>query len=933
MKILKLLVVSVFVLTAIFGFSNNFFESKTNAQTSLSAPTNFSATTNLYNNKVGLYWDTMRGATSYRIFRNTTNNSTSATEIGISQANFFFDTTATAGQTFFYWVRAENGTVQSSLSSTAQGARTNTTQQGPVPPLEPPPLSPAGNQMTATKANLGKALFWDEQLSATNTVSCGTCHRAGTGGTDPRSIVSSFNSKNPGFDNVYNTADDVTGSEGVPVNNLDGTYNFSSTYGFRSQVTGRKANSYINAAYSPVLFWDGRATGQFRDPLTNAVVLNNGGALESQAVGPPTNAVEMGHGTATWSEIAAKINTAKPLSIAFNIPAPLQTWIDGRNYPELFQEAFGTTEVTPTRIALAIGAYERTLFSDQTPLDLANAGITPLPAAEQRGRNTFTAAQCNVCHAGNLLTDNTFRNIGLRPVAEDTGRFQVTGAQNDLGEFRVPILRNVGLRSSFMHNGRLQTLEEVVQFYNRGGDFPNEPNFAGNLIRPRGLNGGQQADLVAFLRNSLTDNRVKTETAPFDRPKLYTESTNVPQITGTGRAGSGGFTPAAMAVEPPFVGNPSFTVAVSNGLGGASAVLVINSTDPGVGTSIPASGSFLRQTVNLQGSGANNGAGSISVAIPNNPALVGQTFFGRWYISDASAANGFSVTPAFRFTVFGEATAINRASHVDFDGDDKTDISIFRPSNGQWWYLKSSDGANTAFQFGAGTDKIVPSDFTGDGKTDIAVWRPTTGEWIVMRSEDNSFYAFPFGANGDTPTPADFDADGKADAAVFRASSGTWFIQQSTNGNSTRQFGQNGDIPQVGDYDGDGSADLAIYRPSNGQWWLNRSTSGVIAATFGISTDKPVAQDFTGDGKTDVAFFRPSDGNWFVLRSEDFSYYAVPFGVSTDLPAPGDYDGDGKADTAIFRDGTWYINSSTGGTQIVGFGAIGDFPAPAAFIP
>ncbi len=933
MRILKLSVVLFFVLAAIFGFGNNLFESNTNAQTSLSAPTGFTATTNLYNNKVGLHWDTMRGATNYRIFRNTTNNSATATDVGLTQASFFFDTTATAGQTFFYWIRAENAAVQSGFSASVQGTRAIGAQQGPVPPLEPPQLSPAGNPMTAVKANLGKALFWDEQLSATNTVSCGTCHRAGIGGTDPRSIVSSFNSKNPGFDNVYNTADDVTGSEGVPLNNLDGTYSFSSTYGLRSQVTGRKANSFINAAYAPVLFWDGRATGTFRDPLTNAIVLNNGGALESQAVGPPTNAVEMGHGASNWTEIAGKVTTAKPLALAFNIPTPLQTWVDNRSYPELFLEAFGTSDVTPTRIALAIGVYERTQFSDQTPLDLANAGITPLPANEQNGRNTFTNVSCAVCHAGNLLTDQTFRNIGLRPAAEDTGRFQVTGAQNDLGEFRVPSLRNVGLRSSFMHNGRLQTLEEVVQFYNRGGDFPNEPNVPNNLIQPRGLNAGQQANVVAFLRNSLTDKRVRDEMPPFDRPRLYTESTNVPQITGTGRAGTGGFTPAAVAVEPPFVGNPSFTVAAGNGLGGAAAVLVINSTDPGVGTTIPSNGSFLRQTVNLQGAGANNGSGSISVAIPNNPALVGQTFFGRWYITDAAAANGFSVTPAFRFTVFGEATAINRPAHVDFDGDDKTDISIFRPSNGQWWYLKSSNGGNNAFQFGAGTDKLVPADFTGDGKTDIAVWRPTTGEWIIMRSEDNSFFAFPFGANGDVPAPADFDADGRADAALFRASTGTWFIQQSTSGNITRQFGQNGDLPQVGDYDGDGRADLAIYRPSNGQWWLNRSTTGIIAATFGISTDKPVAQDYTGDGKTDIAFFRPSDGNWFVLRSEDFSYYAVPFGISTDQPAPGDYDGDGKADTAIFRAGTWYVNRSTGGLQIVNFGANGDLPAPAAFIP
>src|SRR5215213_155136 len=101
----------------------------------------------------------------------------------------------------------------------------------------------------------------------------------------------------------------------------------------------------------------------------------------------------------------------------------------------------------------------------------------------------------------------------------------------------------------------------------------------------------------------------------------------------------------------------------------------------------------------------------------------------------------------------------------DFDGDGKTDISIYRPSVGQWWYSRSSDGGNNAAQFGNSADKLAPGDFTGDGKTDIAIFRPTTGEWFVLRSEDGSYYSFPFGTSGDIPAPADFDGDGKDDAA------------------------------------------------------------------------------------------------------------------------------------------------------------------------
>ncbi|MDQ3130158.1 MAG: FG-GAP-like repeat-containing protein [Acidobacteriota bacterium] len=282
----------------------------------------------------------------------------------------------------------------------------------------------------------------------------------------------------------------------------------------------------------------------------------------------------------------------------------------------------------------------------------------------------------------------------------------------------------------------------------------------------------------------------------------------------------------------------------------------------------------------------------------------------------------------------GSQTAGNKAP-FDFDGDNKTDLSIFRPSVGEWWYLRSSDGGNRAFQFGAATDKIVSADYTGDGKTDIAFFRPSTGEWFVLRSEDGSYYSFPFGTTGDIPATADYDADGKADAAVFRPSTQTWFVLRSTGGVMIEQFGLNGDVPVVADYDGDNKADIAIYRPSKGEWWLNRSSAGNIAFKFGDSSDKPVQGDFTGDGKADVAFFRPSTNEWFVLRSENSSYYSFPFGANGDVATPGDYDGDGKTDAAVFRPSTntWFAQRSTASTLIANFGSAGDTPVPSAFIP
>ncbi|MBK7802624.1 MAG: VCBS repeat-containing protein [Chloracidobacterium sp.] len=275
------------------------------------------------------------------------------------------------------------------------------------------------------------------------------------------------------------------------------------------------------------------------------------------------------------------------------------------------------------------------------------------------------------------------------------------------------------------------------------------------------------------------------------------------------------------------------------------------------------------------------------------------------------------------------------STFFDYDGDAKADISIFRPSNGQWWYQKSSDNSVAALTFGSSTDKPIPADYDGDGKTDIAIYRPSTGEWFILRSSNLSFYAVPFGISSDNPVPGDYDGDGFADIAVFRASTGTWYINRSSGGIIITQWGGPGDVPVNADYDGDGKTDPAIYRPASGEWWINRSTTGLYATSFGISTDKPVTADYTGDGKSDIAIWRPSNGNWYILRSEDQSFYTVPFGASGDIPVTGDYDGDGKADISIFRPSgaNWFILRSTSGILIQQFGGAGDVPTPASFVP
>ncbi len=269
------------------------------------------------------------------------------------------------------------------------------------------------------------------------------------------------------------------------------------------------------------------------------------------------------------------------------------------------------------------------------------------------------------------------------------------------------------------------------------------------------------------------------------------------------------------------------------------------------------------------------------------------------------------------------------------DGN-KATFSVFRAVNTRW-FLGLTDATGTTF--GLSTDILATSDFVGDFRSDLAVFRPSNGTWYIAKpfgDPAQNFLAVPWGSSGDIPAPADYDGDGKSDITVFRPSNGVWYIRNS-NDNSARffQWGTNGDKPVTGDYDGDGFADIAVWRPSTGVWYIyNSSNNQPRYVSFGLSGDIPIQEDYDGDGKTDIGVWRPSTGIWYIIKSSDSNYIISAFGLPTDVSIPADYDGDRKTDIAVWRasQNRWYIlNSGNGLLNVVPYGIPTDIPLPAKY--
>lgn len=312
-----------------------------------------------------------------------------------------------------------------------------TPRQVVVPPNFPPMPIPPDNPLTEEGVALGRYLFYDPILSSDSTMSCATCHKPEFSFTDGKAL-----------------------SEGV-----------SGELGTRSSMSLLNVGYFLNG-----LFWDGRSPN-----------------LEDQALQPVENPVELHE---SWPNVEQKLRR-HPL------------------YPELFRKAFGiehTCEITKELVAKAIAQFERILVSSgRSKYDRRINGEPGVffTESELRGFDMFfdispemPDAECGHCHNVPFFTTNDYFNNGIEEVEglddfPDKGRGEVTGNIFDNGKFRAPTLRNITLTAPYMHDGRFQTLEEVLDHYNSGGHYADNRD---PLIRPLGLTEEQKADIINFLK-------------------------------------------------------------------------------------------------------------------------------------------------------------------------------------------------------------------------------------------------------------------------------------------------------------------------------------------------------------------------------------------------------------------------------------------------
>lgn len=332
----------------------------------------------------------------------------------------------------------------------------------------------------------------------------------------------------------------------------------------------------------------------------------------------------------------------------------------------------------------------------------------------------------------------------------------------------------------------------------------------------------------------------------------------------------------------------------------------------------------------VSGGGAPNGDTSFPVFL--SPQRVAELRSNQSYLK-------INTTGFFGGEIRGQFHVANGA-YNDFDGDGRTDLTVYRTSNRTFYNQSSLTGNLFERQIGQAGDSVsLTVDFDGDGKSDHST-AAYNGNfvWRIFQSTTNTLKETAFGSSvfNDIFAAGDYDGDGRFDIAVFRA--GVWYIIESSTGNYRYEyFGQSGDIPAANDYDKDGKADLTVARSENGirVWYVKRSSDNqAYRVEWGLSSDAFFTgrSDWDGDGAADVSVIRNESGQrvFYIRRSSDLQLQIIRWGASNDVVKLGDYDGDGKTDAAVTRavNGNrvfFILQSSNNQPRYEYFGLAGDF--------
>lgn len=323
---------------------------------------------------------------------------------------------------------------------------------GHLEPFKSVPI-PESNPQTPEKIELGKKLFFDRRLSGDGTMSCATCHNPEEAFTD----------------------------------SLDISLSYPTTRNWRNAPT------LINIAFSKYLFWDGRSS-----------------SLEDQALFPMMSAFEMNQNLDFLEEELRSVP----------------------EYVDAFKKVFGG-EITREKIAMAIAAFERTLVSKNAPIDrFLNGDKNALSSEAQKGYEIFMGkGKCSECHYGVNLSDDRFYALNVpenpsllndprvittvrfvakvyhyddyKNLREDPGRYLITKDKKDWKAFKTPTLREVSRTAPYMHNGVFSTIDEVIEFFDRGGGPGN------GVLKPLGLTAEEKSNLKTFLIEALRGEDLK----------------------------------------------------------------------------------------------------------------------------------------------------------------------------------------------------------------------------------------------------------------------------------------------------------------------------------------------------------------------------------------------------------------------------------------